>query len=158
GRLELGWTYSPEIHEASTIEDLAEAMLAGLREIVAHCAEHGGRTPSDFPLTRLTQSEVDTIVGDGRDVADIYPLTPLQSGLLSQSLVAPDLYGDTVGIRMAGIDALDRFRNAWQRVVDRTPALRTRLVWTGVDEPVQVVDRTAALTDNPIMLDQSPLM
>ncbi|GAA3438904.1 amino acid adenylation domain-containing protein [Kutzneria kofuensis] len=157
GRLELGWTYSPEVHHPRTVENLAEAMLAGLREIVAHCAEHGGRTPSDFPLARLSQSEVDTIVGDGRDVEDIYPLTPLQKGLLFHSLVDPDLYVDTLRIRMAGIDDIARFRQAWQRVVDRTPALRTRLVWTGVDEPVQVVDRTAVLTEGPISLDRSPL-
>ena len=157
GQLELGWTYSPELHDERTVRNLAEAMLAGLREIVAHCAEHGGRTPSDFPLTRLSQSEVDTIVGDGREVEDIYPLTPLQKGLLFHSLVDPDLYVDTLRIQMAGIDDTERFRQAWQRVVDRTPALRTRLVWTGVDEPVQVVDRKATLADNPITLDHSPL-
>ncbi|HTI26610.1 MAG TPA: condensation domain-containing protein, partial [Kutzneria sp.] len=126
GRLELGWTYSPEIHDAETVHNLADTMLAGLREIVAHCAEHGGRTPSDFPLTRLRQSEVDTIVGDGRGVEDIYPLTPLQQGLLFHSLVDPDLYVDTLRIRMAGIDDVARFGDCWQRMVDRTPALRTR--------------------------------
>ncbi|QUQ65086.1 non-ribosomal peptide synthase/polyketide synthase [Kutzneria sp. CA-103260] len=158
GRLELGWTYAPEVHDERTVRLLAEAMMTGLREIVAHCAGHGGRTPSDFPLARLSQSEVDTIVGDGRVVADIYPLTPLQKGLLFHSLVDPDLYVDTLRIRMAGIDDVERFRQAWQRVVDRTPALRTRLVWTGVNEPVQVVDRTAKLDyDQPISLDRSPL-
>ncbi|WP_369794689.1 amino acid adenylation domain-containing protein [Kutzneria sp. 744] len=157
GQLELGWTYSPEVHDEQTVRNLAETMLAGLREIVAHCAANSGRTPSDFPLTRLSQSEVDTIVGDGRSVDDVYPLTPLQKGLLFHSLVDPDLYVDTLRIRMAGIDDAGRFREAWQRVVDRTPALRTRLVWTGVDEPVQVVDRTARLVDGPISLDRSPL-
>ncbi|MFI9379909.1 non-ribosomal peptide synthase/polyketide synthase [Kutzneria sp. NPDC052558] len=157
GRLELGWTYAPEVHDERTVRSLAEAMLTGLREIVAHCAGHGGRTPSDFPLATLSQSEVDTIVGDGRAVEDIYPLTPLQKGLLFHSLVDLDLYVDTLRIRMAGIDDVDRFRAAWQRVVDRTPALRTRLVWTGVNEPVQVVDRTARLDDRPITLDRSPL-
>jgi len=157
GRLELGWTYAPEVHDERTVTMLAEAMMTGLREIVAHCAGHGGRTPSDFPLARLRQSEVDTIVGDGRTVEDIYPLTPLQKGLLFHSLVDPDLYVDTLRIRMAGVDDVEGFRHAWQRVVDRTPALRTRLVWTGVNEPVQVVDRTAKLGDNPITLDRSPL-
>ncbi|MFC0430431.1 non-ribosomal peptide synthase/polyketide synthase [Kutzneria buriramensis] len=155
GRLELGWTYSPEIHDEQTVRNLAAATLDGLREIVEHCKDHGGRTPSDFPLARLTQSEVDTVVGDG--VEDVYPLTPLQSGLLFHSLVDPDLYVDTLRIRMAGVDDIERFRQAWQRVVDRTPALRTRLVWTGVDEPVQVVDLVAQLNDGPISLDKSPL-
>ena len=34
---------------------------------------------------------------------------------------------------------------AWRRVVARTPILRTSIVWEGVDDPVQVVHRTATM-------------
>jgi amino acid adenylation domain-containing protein/non-ribosomal peptide synthase protein (TIGR01720 family) len=146
GQLELGWTYSENVHDSVTIGRLAERVMAALREIVAHCltARAGGRTPSDFPLARLTQDEVDRIVGDGREVDDVYPLTPLQAGMLFHSLVDPSMYLDELRVRLSGVSEPDRLSAAWQRVVARTPALRTRLVWEGVREPVQVVQRTGA--------------
>ncbi|MGW4061459.1 non-ribosomal peptide synthase/polyketide synthase [Amycolatopsis sp. NPDC004747] len=149
GRLELAWTYSPEVHREDTVRGLAEQVAAALREIVAHCAtpEAGGRTPSDFPLARLSQSEVDAVAGDGRAVEDIYPLTPLQAGMVFHTLLdgGSPAYFEQVRVRLAGVADPAALAAAWQRVVDRTPVLRTRLVWTGVDEPVQVVDRTATL-------------
>ncbi|MGH7750552.1 MAG: condensation domain-containing protein, partial [Candidatus Dormibacteria bacterium] len=49
GELHLSWTYSQNVHDETTITDLAAQMLQALREIVAHCAQPGagGRTPSD---------------------------------------------------------------------------------------------------------------
>ena len=64
-------------------------MIQALREITRHCAQPGagGRTPSDFPLARLDQPTVDRIVGTGRHIEDIWPLTPLQAGMLFHSLL-----------------------------------------------------------------------
>src|SRR5207248_1578420 len=116
---------------------------------IEHCAmpTAGGRTPSDFPLARLGQPVVDELAGDGRSVQDIYPLTPLQAGMLFHSLVDGDsgVYVDQARMLLDGVSDPVAFGAAWQRVVDRTPALRSRLVWEGVDEPLQVVERKAAV-------------
>ncbi|AUX33971.1 uncharacterized protein SOCE836_061390 [Sorangium cellulosum] len=37
GRLKLGLTYSPAVHDAPTIERLAEQLLSSLRRLIAHC-------------------------------------------------------------------------------------------------------------------------
>ncbi|MCA1681985.1 MAG: condensation domain-containing protein, partial [Actinobacteria bacterium] len=120
-------------------------MLVVLREIVEYCARPGvgGVTPSDFPLVRLDQRQVDRIAGDGRLVEDIYPLTPLQAGMVFHSLVdaSSGAYFDQACLRLSGLSDPDALGVAWQRVVDRTPVLRSRVVWDGVDEPVQVVHR-----------------
>ncbi|QUQ65089.1 non-ribosomal peptide synthetase [Kutzneria sp. CA-103260] len=148
-RLELTWHYSDQVHTEGTVRDLAEGMLNALKDIVRHCARPGvgGRTPSDFPLARLTQSDVDGLVGDGRGVADIYPLTPLQAGMIFHSLVdgSSGAYFNQVQLRLTGIDDPAAFAQAWQRVVDRTPVLRSRIVWDGLAEPVQVVQRDVTL-------------
>ncbi|MBB5857514.1 non-ribosomal peptide synthase/polyketide synthase [Amycolatopsis umgeniensis] len=149
GELELTWYYTDGVHHESTVDRLAEAMLAALREIIAHCAAPGagGRTPSDFPLVTLDQSTVDDLVGDGRAVEDLYPLTPMQAGMVFHSLSQQEerLYFQQVGFVLEGAEDVEALARAWQRVVDRTPVLRTRIAWEGVPEPVQVVRRQVSV-------------
>ncbi|GAA3438553.1 non-ribosomal peptide synthetase [Kutzneria kofuensis] len=148
-RLDLTWYYSDQVHTEETVRSLADAMVDALTRIVRHCARPGvgGRTPSDFPLARLSQSDVDGLVGDGRGVEDVYPLTPLQAGMIFHSLVdgSSGAYFNQVQLRLTGIDDPTAFATAWQRVVDRTPVLRSRIVWDGLAEPVQVVQRDVTL-------------
>ncbi|MER7491262.1 non-ribosomal peptide synthase/polyketide synthase [Streptomyces pharetrae] len=148
GRLELGWTYPPAVYDESTVRALAEEMCAALREIAAHCArpDAGGRTPSDFPLAGLGQAELDRLVGDGRHVADVLPLTPLQAGMLFHGLVdTAGAYSDRVAVRLSGVTDPQAFAAAWQQVSDRTEALRTSVHWQGLPHPVQVVHRHVEL-------------
>ncbi|HEY0640037.1 MAG TPA: amino acid adenylation domain-containing protein [Pseudonocardiaceae bacterium] len=152
GRLVLQWEYSDQVHDEATVRRLAEAMLDALTGIVEHCArpDAGGRTPSDFPLARLDQRQLDRLPGGGRGVEDIYPLTPLQAGMVFHGLLdgaadtgtsaaASGAYVGQTRLRLAGVPDPEVLGLAWQRVVDRTPVLRTSVVWEGVDEPVQVV-------------------
>ncbi|WP_151772315.1 non-ribosomal peptide synthase/polyketide synthase [Streptomyces abyssomicinicus] len=148
GRLELGWTYPPAVHDEALVRRLAEETLTALREIAAHCArpDAGGRTPSDFPLAGLGQEQLDRLVGDGRDVDDVLPLTPLQAGMLFHGLVdTADAYADRVAVRLSGVADPHAFAEAWQRLTDRTPALRTSVHWKGLPHPVQVVHRAVDL-------------
>ncbi|MGA5036763.1 non-ribosomal peptide synthase/polyketide synthase [Streptomyces capoamus] len=148
GRLELGWTYPAEVYDEATVRRLAEDTLTALRDIVAHCARPGtgGRTPSDFPLAGLTQDRLDRLVGTGRHVEDVLPLTPLQSGMLFHGLVDTEhAYFDRTAVRLSGVADPRAFAAAWQQVADRTPALRTSVHWQGLPHPVQIVHRHAEL-------------
>jgi amino acid adenylation domain-containing protein/non-ribosomal peptide synthase protein (TIGR01720 family) len=113
-----------------------------LRALIAHCATANafGRTPSDFPLARLTQAQLDPILGAAPGPEDIYPLTPMQRGMLFHTLYAPEqgtyLMQLDVGVR--GLDP-ERFFRAWQVVLDRHAILRTSFVWRGLPEPLQRV-------------------
>jgi amino acid adenylation domain-containing protein/non-ribosomal peptide synthase protein (TIGR01720 family) len=134
-------------HTTATVEGLAAAMRRALLEIVEHCGQPGvgGRTPSDFPLAGLDQAGVDQLAGDGRGVEDIYPLTPTQAGMVFHRLVekGQGAYFQQVSFVVdAGVDEL---AEAWQTVVDRTPVLRSDIVWEGVDRPLQVVRRGVTL-------------
>ena len=143
GRLRLEWEYANEIHDEATVRCLADRTTEALREIIAHCADHSGRTPSDFPLAGLTQAQVDAIADS--DDEDIYPLTPMQAGMLFHSLDDATAYVTHTRVRLTGVDDPRRFGAAWQRVLDRTPILRTAFVWRGVGDPVQVVRRNVRL-------------
>ncbi|MFN2635013.1 MAG: condensation domain-containing protein, partial [Thermoanaerobaculia bacterium] len=74
-------------------------------------------------------------------IEDIYPLSPMQEGMLFHSLYggeedAPLLQWNCRFEK--GIDAA-AFRGAWERVIDRHAILRTAIVLEEAEEPVQVV-------------------
>ncbi|MGW7537606.1 condensation domain-containing protein, partial [Amycolatopsis sp. NPDC054798] len=147
GELEFEWTFSPGVHDEPAVSRLAADVLGALREITAHCADPaaGGGTPSDFPLASADQAELDRLLGDGRNVEDVYPLTPLQAGMVFHSLSEPGTYLEQICFTLGGADDPAALERAWRRAVEEIPALRTSVRWTGVREPVQVVHRAVTL-------------
>jgi amino acid adenylation domain-containing protein/non-ribosomal peptide synthase protein (TIGR01720 family) len=149
GQLAIVWHYSRHRHHRATIQRLADRMNQALQQLIEHCArpEAGGRTPSDFPLARLDQSTVDRLVGDGRRIEDIYPLSPMQAGMVIHSLSQGDqgVYFEQAMFVLDGVREPRLLGTAWQRVVDRTPVLRSAVVWEGVPEPLQLVHRELRL-------------
>jgi amino acid adenylation domain-containing protein/non-ribosomal peptide synthase protein (TIGR01720 family) len=145
GQLQMTWTYSENVHERETVERLGGHFIAALQDIIAHCRlqEAGGFTPSDFPLVKLSQQELDRVAAPGRGVEDLYPLSPLQQGLLFHTLYAPQsgMYFTQLVSTIPGRLDPAAFKRAWQQVLDRYPALRTAFAWEGLPEPLQVVHR-----------------
>ncbi|MEM9265477.1 MAG: condensation domain-containing protein, partial [Cyanobacteria bacterium P01_F01_bin.13] len=75
------------------------------------------------------------------NVADIYPLSPVQQGMLFHALSAPGsgVYVEQYACKLQGELQVTEFQQAWQQVIDRQPVLRTAFLWEGLDEPLQVV-------------------
>jgi hypothetical protein len=75
------------------------------------------------------------------DCQDVYPLTPMQSGILFHVLRAQDAnpYVEQFVLSTDGQLDTGRLAAAWQEVIRRHPMLRTAFVWEGVERPVQVV-------------------
>ncbi|HEX7240274.1 MAG TPA: condensation domain-containing protein, partial [Longimicrobiaceae bacterium] len=80
-------------------------------------------------------------------VEDVYPLTPSQAGMLFHTLYAPgsQLYVNQYVFALRGSPDAAALRRAWQGAVERHPVLRTSFAWEGLDTPLQVVYRGAAL-------------
>src|SRR5205807_2185850 len=142
GRLRIGWSYGENLHRQETIEQIAGRYVECLREIIAHCRSEaaGGYTPSDFPLVHLEQEELDRCIGRGERVEDIYPLSPMQEGLLFHTLYEPGsgVYCNQFGCRMENLDA-NALRRAWEQVIERHAILRTAFLWEGLKGSVEVV-------------------
>ncbi|MEO0537093.1 MAG: amino acid adenylation domain-containing protein [Cyanobacteria bacterium P01_A01_bin.123] len=75
------------------------------------------------------------------NVADIYPLSPMQQGMLFHALSAPHsgVYVEQYSCKLQGNLKIPEFQQAWQQVIDRQPVLRTAFLWEGLDDPLQVV-------------------
>ncbi|HEV2705203.1 MAG TPA: condensation domain-containing protein, partial [Pyrinomonadaceae bacterium] len=70
GQLTLYWTYSENLHRRETIERVAAGMMEELRAIIAHCRglETAAYTPSDFPAAKLSQKDLDKLMGKIKQV------------------------------------------------------------------------------------------
>ncbi|HVR99263.1 MAG TPA: amino acid adenylation domain-containing protein [Thermoanaerobaculia bacterium] len=147
GRLTLHWSYGEGLVSRATVERLAGLFLEELRGLIVHCLspQAGGYTPSDFPLAAglagLDQARLDALAAEKAPIADLYPLSSLQRGLLFEFLYNPKsgLYVQQLTCVLQG--RLDRavFQSAWRQLLERNPTFRTSFVWQGLEVPLQVV-------------------
>ncbi|MGX2041491.1 amino acid adenylation domain-containing protein [Methylocaldum sp. MU1018] len=148
-----GWPITPRmVFQYQTVAELAEAAeRAGEEERDGEQRPNAGLRPAfplaeldpAFPLAELDPAELDGLLSLYPDIEDIYPLAPMQEGLLFHSLLNPDsgiyLMQDRYQIE-SPVDA-EAFRQAWQGVVDHHPILRTSFFWESRQRAHQIVHR-----------------
>ncbi|WP_235926471.1 non-ribosomal peptide synthetase, partial [Actinokineospora pegani] len=147
------WTTAPAAGDAVDIDRWAAAVRA-IAEAAAGAAS-GGHSPSDFPLTALSKSDVDELDARFPDLEDVWPLTPLQAGLLYLAETGDeDVYTVQLVLDLDGELDLARLRAAATGLVRAHPNLRTAFTVAG--SPVQVVRPVAEAPVRAVDLTGDP--
>src|SRR5262249_21335265 len=152
-------------------ETLTPSLLSGLSEHKAELLGLVDRNNGDWlspgfiikpemlPLVELTQPEINGIVagvpGGAANIQDVYPLAPLQEGILFHHLMNAegDPYLLHVLLAFDTHERLEHYVRALGAVIARHDTLRTSVAWEGLPEPVQVVWRNAPLALEEVTLD-----
>jgi amino acid adenylation domain-containing protein len=82
-----------------------------------------------------------------KNIENVYPLSPLQEGMLFHTLYAEGegAYVTQFDWAVRGSFDVDAFQRAFQQVVDRHAILRTFFTWEGLERPIQVVRKRAKI-------------
>ncbi|KAK8064710.1 Amino acid adenylation [Apiospora phragmitis] len=115
-------------------------------------AENGDDISPIEPFALLPQKCLESLKGriaktcniDAADVADAFPCTPLQEGLLALTAKRAGDYVARFVYPLLPDTASEKFFTAWEAVVSDTPILRTRIVDLGERGLVQAVINQAA--------------
>ncbi|NLU68776.1 non-ribosomal peptide synthetase [Streptomyces sp. HNM0574] len=136
-------TWPRQLLGEDEVRRLGELWTRALGTLTEYAAtpEAGGLTPSDLPLLRLTQDEIDRIAAE-REPADVLPLTPLQEGLLfhaSYDEQAPDVYLVQLALELEGSIDPARLRAAAEALLRRHPHLTAGFLHRPGGRPLQVI-------------------
>ncbi|MFF3292043.1 amino acid adenylation domain-containing protein [Streptomyces sp. NPDC003023] len=148
--LTVTWLWPDGLLAEESVRDLADRWFTALRGLAADAAEPGagGFTPSDLPLTALSQEQIDRIESACPAVTDILPVAPLQEGLLFHALFddeAPDVYSVQFAFDLDGALDAGAMRAAAQALLARHDNLRAAFHHEGLERPVQVIPRAVTL-------------
>ncbi|MEJ3750125.1 amino acid adenylation domain-containing protein [Actinomycetes bacterium KLBMP 9797] len=155
-RLSATWAWATDLLSEEEVRELARDWLAVLRALAGYAHRPGasGLTPSDLPLLRFVQEQIDQVEASwaedapGIPVQDMWPLTPLQEGLFFHALTDPspsDPYTVQLALDLTGPVDDTLLRAAGQAMVDRHDNLRAAFPQHGSAGVVQVVPVRAVL-------------
>ncbi|WP_037685472.1 non-ribosomal peptide synthetase [Streptomyces aureocirculatus] len=132
------------------VEELAALWRTALEGLAKHATQSdaGGLTPSDVPLVRVSQNQLDNWEKTYEGLVDVWPLTSMQNGLLFHAELAGatfDAYQMQFVFHLSGAVEPPRMRAAGQALLDRYPNLRAAFVTDDAGDRVQIVQNAVEL-------------
>ncbi|KAJ1968956.1 hypothetical protein IWQ62_000928, partial [Dispira parvispora] len=157
GELEFTFVYCPQVVSDRVMGEILNALQDTLRNVAKYHQFNEREpyyTPSDFPLLRgVPLSKLDEAlhvtsrmgwVKEPADLQDIYPMLPMQQGLLSISSRDRSQYIVQFAMTITGVENSANIHQALKTIVARYDILRTRFLlnWShGSINGLQVVTR-----------------
>ncbi|KAJ1959546.1 hypothetical protein IWQ62_004567, partial [Dispira parvispora] len=157
GELEFAFVYCPQVVSDSVMDDIIHALQDTLKNVARYHQfneQEPYYTPGDFPLLRgMPLSKLDEAlqetsrmgwIKEPTDLQDMYPMLPMQQGLLSISARDPSQYIVQFAMTITGVEDSANIHQALKAIVARYDILRTRFLlnWShGSINGLQVVIR-----------------
>ncbi|MFI8566235.1 amino acid adenylation domain-containing protein [Rhodococcus sp. NPDC078407] len=133
GRLRATFAFPRGVLDRPEVDRLADRWTSALARLAEHAAspDAGGLTPSDVLLANVEQSSIDRWASTYGELEDIWPLAPLQHGLMFHSELTRghvDVYTAQLVFELGGDIDVERLHRAARRLLARHDSLRTAFV------------------------------
>src|SRR6185312_1231445 len=141
------------VFDNPTLSGLADRLIRGAGdeiEVPPNLIPEGCEriTPDMLPRIARKQEHIDRIAeavpGGAQNIQDIYPLAPLQEGMLFHHLLdqqGADPYVLPILLSVSTREKVEELIAAVQAAIERHDILRTALLWEQLPQPLQVVYR-----------------
>ncbi|WP_194910418.1 non-ribosomal peptide synthetase [Catenulispora rubra] len=132
------------------VSELAGLWVRALTALARHAAAPGagGLTPGDAPLIPVRQQEIETWESRFGPLTTLWPLTPVQAGILfhaKQAEAGFDPYHIQMAFQLSGRVESERMRRAGQALLDRHLGLRAAFADRTDGDVAQVIPEKVTL-------------
>ncbi|MGY4761311.1 non-ribosomal peptide synthase/polyketide synthase [Paenibacillus caseinilyticus] len=147
-KLSFTFAYNTKRHREATIREVADGFKRHVQAIMEHCLalEAPESTPSDFSDPGLTLEELDRLkeqyeAGGRYKIADVYPLSPMQEGMLFHALLDPEsaAYFEQTTYTSHGPLDMELVNESFNKLLERYEILRSVIAHKYVERPRQIV-------------------
>ncbi|MFI7344366.1 amino acid adenylation domain-containing protein [Streptomyces sp. NPDC050085] len=148
--LQAAFMFATGVLSRERATELAGLWAEVLHGVAAHAARPniGGLTPSDAPLVKVGQAEIEAWEQRYGRLVEVWPQAPGQSGIQFQAALADgafDVYHMQFVLHISGPVDPARMRAAGQALIERYPNLRSAFLATADGDPVQIVAEHVAI-------------
>ncbi|AOW91618.1 non-ribosomal peptide synthetase [Rhodococcus sp. WMMA185] len=144
GALDTTFAFAADAISGEDVRDLADLWVQALTALTKRTLSPppGGLSPSDLPLVSVDRRDIEKWERRHSDLLEVWPLTPLQAGLLYHAALTgndPDPYVIQVILSLSGKVDPERLRRSCSAVLAAHANLRTAFVRDRRGVPVQLV-------------------
>ncbi|MCP4155115.1 MAG: hypothetical protein GY757_45745, partial [bacterium] len=148
--LSLNISYNRLALDSEKIKKLGAQLKSNLQTIIRHAMNREEKeiTPSDLGYTGITTGTLDRItsgvkrtLGQETTINSIYPLSPMQNGILFHQLAKTNTnaYFEQAIFNIAGEMDARLLEESQGKLIDRYDIFRTVFIHDGLEEPLQLV-------------------
>ncbi|MBF0552582.1 MAG: AMP-binding protein, partial [Deltaproteobacteria bacterium] len=147
GKLELSLAYPRSRLDRESAQNLLWAFEEELRTLIAHCNNRlsAGPAPGDFTFQDLSSEDLTQLLTTYNiaqdNLTDIYPLSPMQEGMLYHKLYESDsaAYFEQLSWPITGRLDVAAFQASWDSLLNRHDVFKTVFIHKGTPLPLQLV-------------------